>query len=203
MNILVITTGGTIGALPFEDPANPPKYSLNPSDGRDFVCEVLKTSFASFNVRCLSLDPRDSKLIDDAYRHKILAHIEGAPEKSVLITHGTDAILKTADFFYRQFETNAALKEKTIVLTGAMTPLANGAKSDGRLNLAFSLNLLSRQIPAGAATNIVLCDFDNKGVWAPRLYPHTPNRYEKFYDADGRHHRLKERAETPVDSLKT
>ena len=192
MGIFVVTTGGTIGALPFEDPSNPPKFSLNPPEGSDFVRDILKTTFASFGVRCHSLEPRDSKLIDEAYRQRLLTLIVNAPEKQVLITHGTDTILKTADFFYREFEINAGLKEKRIVLTGAMTPLTNGAESDGHLNLAYSLNLLSKQIPSQTKISIVLCDYNDVGDWAPRLYPHTLNKYVKFYDVDGRHHRLKE-----------
>ncbi len=192
MSILVITTGGTIGALPYEDPQNPPEFSSMPPEGRDLVRIALQTTFASLQTRCISLEPRDSKLIDEDYRNKILTIAAGAPENTVLITHGTDTILKTADFFYHQFSTNPGLVGKAIILTGAMTPLANGASSDGHLNLACSLDQLTGFTSTLAKTNVVLCDFDTQGEWKPRLYPYRPNQYEKFYDPDGRYNRIKE-----------
>jgi L-asparaginase/Glu-tRNA(Gln) amidotransferase subunit D len=193
MGILVITTGGTIGALPYEDPVHPPDYCSTLPEGCDPVREAIKTAFLATETRCLSLDPRDSKLIDKAYRKKILDLMARAPEKAILITHGTGTILDTAEFFYQSFMEDASLKEKRVVLTGAMTPLANGKGSDGHLNLAFSLDCLSRLSPDLEKVNIVLCDFDAKGKWTPHLYPFKPNQYEKFYDADGRYHRLKKR----------
>lgn len=188
--MLVITTGGTIGALPYKNPAIPPDLCSFPRDGHDLVCDALTTTFASINTRSVSLEPRDSKLLDDTYRKSILNIIEAAPERAVLITHGTDTLLKTAQFLYQQFCTNPALDKKVVILTGAMTPLANGAASDGHLNLAFSLDQLINPTPALAKINIVLCDFDNQGAWKPRLYPYTPGQYEKFYGPDSRYNRL-------------
>jgi len=189
VGVIVITTGGTIGALPYEDPQHPPQFSSMPPDGRDLVRDALATTFSSFNARCISLEPRDSKLIDECYRRNVLAIVESAAENAVIITHGTDTILKTADFFHQQFLHNPSLKKKTIILTGSMTPISNGAGSDGYLNLGFSLSCLVNLAPGMEKTNIVLCDFA-KDSWQPRLYPHSPNRYEKFYDSDGRYHRL-------------
>jgi len=198
VSILVITTGGTIGDLPYEDPQNPPEFSSMPSDGHDLVRDALATTFSSLNARCISLEPRDSKLIDDAYRANILAIIEAAPKNAILITHGTDTILKSADFFHQKFNISPALSGKVIMLTGAMTPLANGIKSDGHLNLAFSLNQLTSFRSLSAKITVVLCDFDNSGAWTPRLYPYRPGKYEKVYDADGRYNRIRELREASL-----
>jgi L-asparaginase len=190
VNILVITTGGTIGALPYEDPQRPPQFSSMPPKGRDLVRDALGTHFATHDTRCISLQPRDSKQIDKLYRKNILAIVEAAAENAILITHGTDTILQSADFLYRRFSNS--LGRKAIILTGAMIPLANGQASDGHLNLAFSLDLLTRFAPELAKINIVLCDFDKGGAWKPRLYPYRPNQYTKFYDSDGRYNRIRE-----------
>ena len=190
MSIVVITTGGTIGALPYQDPQRPPDVSSMPPKGRDLVRDALETTFVAHNTRCISLEPRDSKLIDESYRRNLLAVVEGAAEDSVLITHGTDTILKSGEYFYQQFSNSP--HRKRVILTGAMVPLANGRASDGHLNLAFSLDLLTRFTPTLTKISIVLCDFDESGAWNPRLYPYRPNQYAKFYDSDGRYNRIRE-----------
>jgi hypothetical protein len=45
MSILVITTGGTIGAMPYKDLKHPPKISTMPAKGQDFVRLALQTIF--------------------------------------------------------------------------------------------------------------------------------------------------------------
>ncbi|MDX2028605.1 MAG: asparaginase domain-containing protein [Alphaproteobacteria bacterium] len=194
MGILVITTGGTIGALPYEDPRQPPELSAMPSDGVDFVHGVLKEDFKFAAASYISFSPRDSKLIDNDYRKAILAIIEEAKEDKILITHGTDTILQTAQFFYEQSKTNKILNGKVIIITGAMVPLSNGHESDGYLNLEYSL----KQLPSLAGRDdkkniyIVLCDQkDSNSMWEPHLYHYEPDHYEKVYAEDARYNRLK------------
>ncbi|MGE3624298.1 MAG: asparaginase domain-containing protein [Bdellovibrionales bacterium] len=202
MSILVLTTGGTIGALPYEDPSNPPAFSEMPPDRRDLVCEALNgKSFSFAQTRCVSLPPRDSKEIDAGYRDSMLEKIVEMPEKLVLITHGTDRILGTAAYFYQHYKTVPGLANKAIILTGAMVPLANGPASDGFLNLEFSLRKLMEFENAAESgrralcrTYIVLCDHDVTGNWAPHLYPYAPGRYEKIYTADSRYNKIQETA---------
>ena len=186
MGILVLTTGGTIGAMPYKDVHKPPQMSEMPPAGQDMVANAV-AGFGLPGLRCEKLEPRDSKLIDTAYRQNIASLIEAAPESEILITHGTDTILQTADFFYQQ-----GLAGKKIILTGAMVPIANGPESDGYLNLAFALAMLD-QPAALPAVGIVLCDFDAHHKWLPRLYPYQPDRYQKIYADDGRYSRLMER----------
>jgi len=196
MNILVITTGGTIGSVLQADPRRPPKFVDMPLPGHDFVRDVLAKEAGSF-CRIISNEPLDSKLIDDPYRYALLNIIETAPEKRILITHGTDTILQTAAFFYSQFATNPALAGKIIFLTGSMIPLANGQESDGYLNLKLSIEQLRRPaVPdRSTSTYIVLCDYersdDTSSAWKPRLYPYHPGQYEKFTADDGRYNRLR------------
>ena len=190
MKILVLTTGGTIGALPYVNPLMPPAFSTVPSDQRDLVREFLEGTGVP-QPRCISAEHRDSKLIDEAYRRQLLLSIVEAPEDRILITHGTDTLLQTADFFHQQIKQSTALANKVVLLTGAMTPLANGTESDGCQNLLFSLEVL-RQEQISRGVYIVLCDYEiaeTKTGWKPRLYPYEAGRYEKFYDPDdGRRH---------------
>ena len=191
MSILVLTTGGTIGALAYDDPSHPPKLSIMP-EGRDIVCEVLAQSeFQTYATRCLSLEPRDSKLIDVTYLEKMFDTAMTAPEGNILITHGTDRILNTADYFYQRFKSHPSLAlHKRIILTGAMVPLANSAISEGFQNLNFSLQLfITPEKLTEAGVYIVLCDYQGRN-WQPILYPYKPGIYEKFYANDARYHRL-------------
>lgn len=187
-NVLVITTGGTISARPYQDPRRPPPLCSADTESIDPVQEALAASAAAINIRFAPLSPRDSKLIDDLYRRDIVATIEEASECAVLITHGTDTILDTCDYLFAHLP--SSLDWKRIILTGSMTPLANGSTSDGRANLGYSLDRLRRRDPALEKLNVVLHDFDKDGAWKPRLYPYRPNRYRKLFGPDARFNRI-------------
>jgi L-asparaginase len=191
MTVVVITTGGTIGALAYDDPVHPPEYSQMPADGRDLVAEILALpDFQFIPIRCVSFKPRDSKDIDAAYLEQMLDLIGAMPESNIVITHGTDRILNTADYLYRRAEIAPILQGKQVILTGAMTPLANGSESDGFKNLRFCLQAFKK--PMGFLSGqvlIVLCDYINK-VWQPIVYKYKPDTFVKVYVEDGRYHRL-------------
>jgi L-asparaginase len=194
MSILVITTGGTIGAMPCDDPTSCPPYVTMPPDGRDLVREALTRDFSSMPIRCVSAEHRDSKNFDDAYRNNLTNLIDAAPETRFLVTHGTDTILETAEYFYNKMESGKGLKGKFILLTGAMLPLSNGPESDGYLNLKFSLEQLA-QDRIGHGIYIVLCDYiapETRTGWSPRLYRYESGAYEKYYDpVDSRFSRIR------------
>lgn len=184
MSILVITTGGTIGAVAVPDPHRAPVFTDVQPDGRDLAHEALRRDFAAIPTHCLALEHRDSKLIDTAYRDRLLQIVENAHEDHVLITHGTDTLLATADYFYQKAQEHPWLRNKKIMLTGAMVPLANGPQSDGYMNLKFSLEQLAAH-HVGTGIYIVLCDYiepEKHQGWAPRLYSFVPGRYRKYYD---------------------
>jgi L-asparaginase len=66
-----------------------------------------------------------------------------ARESSIVITHGTDTMVETA----RALAAAADLKDRTIVLTGAMVPYAFGS-SDGLFNLGSALSF-AQVLPPG------------------------------------------------------
>ncbi|MGE4350984.1 MAG: asparaginase domain-containing protein [Bdellovibrionales bacterium] len=194
MTIFVITTGGTIGALPYQDPIFPPRECTIPADGTDIVREVVQTVFQEKKTLCVSLGLRDSYSVDEPYRHSLVELIRHAPQDKILITHGTDSMVQTADFLYDKAQKDPTIAAKKIILTGAMIPLSNGSHSDGYQNLAFALSALENGDENLNGIHLVLCDFDGGGYWCPRLYTFTPGKYEKVYATDGRYNRLYERA---------
>lgn len=184
MSILILSTGGTIGAMPYKDIKHPPRVIIMPPKGQDYVRAALQK--IPVKARYLALEPRDSKLIDEAYRQSMVDAVRQAPESSLLITHGTDSLLETANYFFQQLAKQSFLQDKTIIFTGAMVALSCGEKSDGMPNLRFALRQLEQgQIMRGLY--IVLSDYqehDTKSGWSPRLYKFEPGRYEKFFDED-------------------
>jgi L-asparaginase len=84
----------------------------------------------------------DSLELDDAGRATIVGRCAAAPERAILITHGTDTMVETARALAA-----AKLQDKTIVLTGAMVPYAFGS-SDGLFNLGSALSFV-QVLPPG------------------------------------------------------
>jgi L-asparaginase len=84
----------------------------------------------------------DSLDLDDAGRAAIVARCAAAPERHILVTHGTDTMVETAHALAA-----ADLAGRTIVLTGAMVPYAFGS-SDGLFNLGSALSFV-QVLPPG------------------------------------------------------
>lgn len=76
----------------------------------------------------------DSLEMSDEDRDIIRVNCEKSKQTRILITHGTDTMVKTAEVLAK-----ANLSNKTIVLTGAMVPYAFGTSSDGFFNLGAAL----------------------------------------------------------------
>ena len=83
----------------------------------------------------------DSLHMTDEHRQGVLAACRAAPERSLVVVHGTDTMAETAEVVGR-----AALA-KTIVFTGAMIPYSVQG-SDALFNLGFAL-ALSQVMPHG------------------------------------------------------
>lgn len=125
MNIRIFATGGTFdkeydeltGELFFKETHVPHTLAL----GR---CRV------AIDVRTLMMV--DSREISDEDRETIARNCVRAKEERIVITHGTDTMVDTARVIAER------IKEKTIVLTGAMVPYTFGS-SDGLFNLGSAL----------------------------------------------------------------
>lgn len=124
--IQVFVTGGTFdkdynfitGQLYFKDTHLPKMFQR----GRSTLDIDVKT-----------LMMVDSLEITDADREIIIYSCKKSDHERIVITHGTDTMVKTAQAL-------ASHKiPKTIVLTGAMIPYAFGNSSDGFFNLGAAL----------------------------------------------------------------
>jgi L-asparaginase len=94
---------------------------------------MLKLGRARLDVAIETLMMIDSLEMTDADRQRVVEACRGAPERRIVVTHGTDTMAETAAALQR-----AALG-KTVVLTGAMIPYAFGS-SDGLFNLGSALS---------------------------------------------------------------
>ena len=134
MKIRILVTGGTFdkeydeigGKLFFKD---------------THVPEMLRLGRSRVDTEVQSLMMIDSLDMKDGDRQAILEQCHQAPEKCLVITHGTDTMEQTACVL------GPAITEKTVVLTGAMVPYKFGS-SDGLFNLGSALAFV-QSLPAG------------------------------------------------------
>ena len=96
------------------------------------VLEMLKLGRSNLELEIRTLMMIDSLEMTDADRNLIVEQCRNEPERQIVITHGTDTMITTAQALAAQ------IKDKTIVLTGAMVPYKFGS-SDGLFNLGSAL----------------------------------------------------------------
>ena len=113
--------------------------------------------------RCtLNIDIKTLMMIDSLEMNKddreIISHnCQRCESDKVVITHGTDTMVETAEFLASE-----AIANKTIVLTGAMIPYAFGTSSDGFFNLGSAIAFV-QSLPPGVyvAMNGRFFNWDN------------------------------------------
>ncbi len=98
------------------------------------LSEMFERGRCTLDIDIKTLMMVDSLEMNEADREIILHNCAKTSSNRILITHGTDRIVETA-----QALAHAALYDKTIVLTGAMIPYAFGTSSDGFFNLGSAL----------------------------------------------------------------
>lgn len=94
--------------------------------------EMLNLGRSRLPVECETLMMIDSLDMTEADREMIARRCLDAAEERIVITHGTDTMTETARFLASR------IKNKTIILTGAMIPYKFGS-SDGLFNLGGAL----------------------------------------------------------------
>jgi L-asparaginase len=119
------------------------------------VSEMLTLGRSRVPVDIRNLMMVDSTTITDEDREIIAINCKKANENKILITHGTDTIVKTAKHIAQK------VKDKSVVLTGAMVPYTFGS-SDGLFNLGSALAYV-QILPQGVyiAMNGRYFNFDN------------------------------------------
>jgi L-asparaginase len=103
--------------------------------------DMLKLGRCELGVEVETLMMIDSLQMTAGDRDRILERCLAAPERRIVITHGTDTMEQTACVLGPRVE------GKTIVLTGAMVPYTFGS-SDGMFNLGTALAFV-QTLPAG------------------------------------------------------
>ena len=96
------------------------------------IRELLDLGRSRVNVKIKKLMLIDSLEMKNSHRELILKKCLQSKENKIIITHGTDTMVKTAKFIAQEN------LNKTIILTGAMIPYKFGS-SDGLFNLGGAI----------------------------------------------------------------
>lgn len=134
MAIKIFVTGGT-----FDKEHDP--ISENFVFDETHVPELLKLSRSLLDTEVRTVMLIDSLEITENDQEIILKACEDAEEDKIVITHGTSNMEKTAQFLGK------SIKNKTIVLTGAMIPYAF-RNSDALFNMGAALAFV-QALPPG------------------------------------------------------
>ncbi len=129
----IFTTGGTIDKVYFDALSD---YQV----GNTALSDILSQAGVAIAHRITPLMRKDSLELADDDRAVIRDAVASSAARHILITHGTDTMVLTAQFL-------SDIKDKTIVLTGAMQP--NALKgSDAPFNVGFAL-AAAQALPSG------------------------------------------------------
>jgi len=100
------------------------------------IPEMLKRSKCRLKIEVKTLLMIDSLEMTENDIEKIIEECKLAKSSRIVITHGTDTMVNTAKKIAEK------IKNKTIVITGAMIPYAFGSSSDGFFNLGSALSFV-------------------------------------------------------------
>ena len=143
--LLVVTTGGTIDKVYFDDKSD---YQIgDPQIGR-----MLDELGVAFRFTVIPIIRKDSLHITPQDRELVRATVAAQPARHVLITHGTDSMVETAKVL-------SAIEGKTIVLTGALSP-ARFRGSDAEFNIGCAVGAV-QSLPPGVYIAM------NGRIWDP------------------------------------
>lgn len=148
MKIRLLVTGGT-----FDKEYNELEGTLFFKDTH--VREMLGLGRCRLDLEVQTLMMIDSLQMTDVDRERILASCLAPGCDRMVITHGTDTMAETARYLGER------VKDRTVVLTGAMVPYTFGS-SDGLFNLGSAL-AFTQSLSAGVyvAMNGRSFDWDN------------------------------------------
>ena len=143
--LCVVTTGGTIDKIYFDDKSD---YQI----GEPQIGRMLNELGVGFRFNVIPILRKDSLHIQEQERELIRSTIAAQPATHVLVTHGTDTMVDTAKVL-------AEIKDKTIVLTGALSP-ARFRGSDAEFNIGCAVGAV-QVLPPGVYIAM------NGRIWDP------------------------------------
>ena len=144
-HLSVVTTGGTIDKIYFDDKS---AYEI----GDPQIGKILEALGVAFTFDVLPALRKDSLHLDASDRDLLRRLIEAQPHRHVLVTHGTDTMVETAAVL-------ASIKDKVIVLTGALNP-ARFQGSDAVFNIGCAVGAV-QSLPDGVYIAM------NGRIWNP------------------------------------
>ena len=125
MKIKFLTTGGTFDKIYYDHKS---EFHI----GDPMVKPILEEANVTFDFEVESILKKDSIDLDDSDRETIRLKVQRDPCDRIVITHGTDGMIKTAMSLL-------GIENKTIVITGAMQP-ARMRYSDSAYNIGVATN---------------------------------------------------------------
>jgi L-asparaginase len=157
--LLIITTGGTIDKIYFDDMSD---YQI----GEPQISQILHAMNVGFRFDVIPLMRKDSLHLDEKDRKLVCDTIASNDCEHVLITHGTDTMVDTARAL-------ADIENKTIVLTGALNP-ARFRDSDAVFNIGCAVGSV-QCLRAGVYISM------NGRIWNPATVHknRSANRFEE------------------------
>lgn len=134
MKLKIFATGGTFDKV------------YNEADGSLIFKEthlnhILNDAKSKIDIEIETIMLVDSLDMKEHHRQEILDRCSSCTEDRIVITHGTDTMVETAKLLGEK------IKDKTIVLTGAMVPYSF-VKSDAHFNLGCAI-AFAQTLPNG------------------------------------------------------
>ena len=139
MTIKILITGGTIDVEKIKEGD---KYIFD----KTYLPEMLEQGRCKVDVASQVLMLKDSIYMTNEDREKILQSCKDCKENKIIITHGTDSMVETAQVLGKN------IKDKTIVLFGAVIPY-NKEDSDALFNLGCAVSAV-QSLAKGVYTNM-------------------------------------------------
>jgi L-asparaginase len=130
--LTIFCVGGTIDKVYFDAKS---KYEV----GAPAVGRILLDMNVGFEYRVVPLMAKDSLDMDDADRRIIAKAVSECQTREVVITHGTDTMVKTANAL-------GSVGDKVVVLTGSLAP-AIFRDSDAQFNVGVALGAVQSAKP--------------------------------------------------------
>ena len=134
MKIAIITTGGTIDKIYFDAKSD---YHV----GDPQIKVILDKVGATFDYSVSEVFQKDSLDITDEDRILIANRILESDASSIIVTHGTDTMVETANVLKEH------VSGKTIVLVGSLTP-ARFRETDAEFNIGVAVGAV-QALPEG------------------------------------------------------
>jgi L-asparaginase len=144
MKIKILTAGGTIDKVYFDAKG---EFEVGPPQ----VTDLLRDANVAFAFTIEPILRKDSLDMTDEDRERVRRRVAAARCARIVITHGTDTMVRTALALRK-------IRGKTIVLTGSMQP-ARFRATDAAFNLGAAIAAV-QTLPPGVYLAMNGCIFD-------------------------------------------